>query len=142
MRRLMVGLLAALMLAGCAASPPAPSLYDRLGGRPALQLIVRQATADAAADPRIATRLAGADIPKLNADLADRLCAASGGPCRPAIRKPEEAPQAAPLSEAEFTALQTAMGKVLDGFATPPTEKQELLGLLNDARPRLLVFPK
>lgn len=98
--------------------------------------------ADLAEEPRIAPRLARADMAKLKADLTERLCAASGGPCRPEMRKPQDTSLATHLSDTEFAALQAGVARALAKLAAPPAETHELLSLLTDARPGILILPQ
>src|SRR5580693_9042431 len=57
------------------------SLYDRLGGKPAIQAVVHDFLGNVAADSAINKRFAKTDIPKLEGLLVDQVCAATGGPC-------------------------------------------------------------
>jgi hemoglobin len=64
--------------------PPAAaqkSLYDRLGGKPAITAVVHDFVGNVAADKKINARFAKTDIPKLEGLLVDQICAATGGPC-------------------------------------------------------------
>src|SRR5499426_4729399 len=82
---------AALLLTACASSAPpdtasssGPTLYQRLGGRENIKLIVDDFVATMAADPRVNGRFKGLDaarVAKLQTNLADQICDASGGPC-------------------------------------------------------------
>jgi hemoglobin len=58
------------------------SLYERLGGKPAIQAVVDDFIGNVAADPRINGFFANADIPRLKRMLVDQICEASGGPCK------------------------------------------------------------
>src|SRR5512145_3519705 len=57
------------------------SLYVRLGGKPKIEAVVDDFVTRAAADLRIGSRFATADIPHLKVMLVDQICQASGGPC-------------------------------------------------------------
>ena len=56
------------------------SLYDRLGGKPAITAVVDDFVGNVAADARINQRFAGANVPRLKTMLVEQICAASGGP--------------------------------------------------------------
>src|SRR5262245_58761893 len=58
-----------------------PTRYLRLGGYKAIQAVVDAAIKNIAADRRINRFFKGANIPRLRRQLADQICAASGGPC-------------------------------------------------------------
>jgi len=57
------------------------SLYDRLGGKPAITAVVDDCIGNVAGDTRINKRFAAADIPRLKTMLVNQICQASGGPC-------------------------------------------------------------
>src|SRR6059036_62881 len=57
------------------------SLYDRLGGKPAITAVVDDFVGRVAADNRINGKFANADLPRLKMMLVDQICQASGGPC-------------------------------------------------------------
>src|SRR5690242_5581776 len=85
-RRLAIGVLSLGILAGCATTgePMATrerSLYDRLGGKPAITAVVDDFAARVAADRRINRFFANTDIPTFKGHLVDQICEASGGPC-------------------------------------------------------------
>ena len=57
------------------------SLYDRLGGKPAITAVVDDFVGRVAADSRINGKFANTDIPRLKMLLVEQICQASGGPC-------------------------------------------------------------
>src|SRR5262249_30624241 len=75
----------AVLLALCACAHhqaiQSASLYDRLGGKPAITAVVDQFVTNVAGDKRINAFFADADIPHLKMELVDQICQASGGPC-------------------------------------------------------------
>src|SRR5215469_17293614 len=72
-------------LTACAPTPPPPpqqtSLYQRLGGQPAITAVVDDFVANVAADNRINHYFAQTNIPHLKMELVDQICQATGGPC-------------------------------------------------------------
>jgi hemoglobin len=87
MRRFVTSLAVVVVLAtGCASmdnsTAPQKSLYDRLGGKPAITAVVDDFIGNVAADQRINLRFQGANIPRLKTMLVDQICEASGGPCK------------------------------------------------------------
>ena len=63
--------------------PPAPPkpLFDRLGGKPAVEAVVDEFLSRVAADKRINGRFFNTDVARLRALLVEFVCAATGGPC-------------------------------------------------------------
>jgi hemoglobin len=124
-------LAAALATGGCASGPAeAPSLYQRLGGRDAIEAVVDDAIGHISVDPRINQRFASAAIAPLKRDLVDLLCARSGGPCIYTGRDMARAHEGMNIRDDEFDALIEDLVKSLDKFKVPVKEKGELLGIL------------
>jgi len=125
---------AAFLAAGCASmdsqTAASKSLYDRLGGKPAITAVVDDFVGNVAADSRINLRFQGANIPRLKTMLVDQICAASGGPCTYTGKSMLEAHRGMKIEDAEFTALVEDLVKSLDKFKVPAREKTELLTAL------------
>src|SRR5262249_25534282 len=75
-------------LGGPPAAPAAPSrprsgsLFDRLGGMPAISAVVEDFAGNVLGDSRINQKFAKTDAPRLLANLKDFMCMATGGPCK------------------------------------------------------------
>lgn len=144
MRRLTVVVLAAVTLvAGCSSMesgrPMAQaSLYERLGGKPAITAVVDDFIGNVAADTRINQRFGGANIPRLKTRLVDQICEASGGPCKYTGQNMRDAHTGMKITDSEFTALVEDLVKSLDKFKVPAKEKNELLGALGGMKPDIV----
>lgn len=123
---------ALLVLAIVPATQAADSktLYERLGGKPALTAVVNELWTVVAADARINTRFANTKPDIFAGQLVDFLCQASGGPCTYTGRDMKSAHTGMNLSAAEFTALAEDVVKALDKFKVPATEKNEVMNML------------
>lgn len=125
-----------LLLGACMQPPKEASLYERLGGKPAISAVVDQFVANNAADNRINRRFAKTDIPKLKGHLVDQICAATGGPCQYTGRDIVTTNKGMNVTAGEFDATGQALVAALDKFNVPPTEKNQLLtaigGMRND----------
>ena len=130
----------ALLAVGCAgaATMEKKSLYDRLGGRPAITAVVDDFIGNVASDPRINQRFAGANIPRLKTMLVDQICEAAGGPCKYTGATMEAAHRGMRVTDAEFGALVEDLVKSLDKFRVPAQEKGELLGALGGMKPQIV----
>jgi len=106
------------------------SLYDRLGGKPAITAVVDNFIGNVAGDTRINTRFATADIPRLKTMLVNQICQASGGPCTYTGASMKGAHKGMKITDAEFNALVEDLVKSLDKFSVPAQEKGELLTAL------------
>ena len=114
-----------------AAVPPAPpTLYERLGGQPAIVAVVDDFVARVAADKRINRYFRHADIPRLKQGLVDQICQATGGPCvyqGPPMRVVHHRMH---VTERAFNELVEDLVATLTKFNVPQPEQQELLGIL------------
>lgn len=120
-------------LAACAgmdAPPAGKSLYDRLGGKPAISAVVDEFVANVAADTRINARFATTDIARLKGHLVDQVCMATGGPCQYKGRDMKTTHAGMRITNDDFGALVEDLVAALDRLKVPAKEKGELLGLL------------
>ena len=115
-----------------------PTLYQRLGGYNAIQAVVDEAIKNIAADRRINRFFKGANIARLRRQLADQICAASGGPCVYTGRDMKSAHAGMGINDAQFNALVEDLVKSLDKFKVPEKEKGELLGILGPMKPSIV----
>ncbi len=116
--------------AGCNSAPQKPSLYERLGGQPAITAVVDDFVANVAADSRINGRFATTDIPRLKRLLVEQICARTGGPCAYTGRDMKTTHAGMGIKDAEFGALVEDLVRSLDKLKVPAAEKQELLDIL------------
>jgi hemoglobin len=114
------------------------SLYDRLGGKPAITAVVDDFVGNVAADTRINQRFANADIPRLKRMLVDQICQASGGPCTYTGASMKDAHKGMKITDAEFNALVADLVKSLDKFKVGAPEKNDLLGALGAMKPDIV----
>lgn len=129
----------ALVLTACfTQSPPthttAPTLYERLGGQPAINAVVDDFVANVAADKRINRFFANADVPRLKRLLGEQICAGAGGPCTYTGRDMKTAHTGMGVTDQHFDALVEDLVKSLDKYQVPTKEQQELLALLGPMR--------
>ena len=134
-KTMVVALAAAVLMAGCGSmesgkSMAQPSLYERLGGKPAITAVIDDFIGNVAADNRINKRFGGADIPRLKARLVDQACEASGGPCKYTGASMRDAHKGMNITDADFGAIVEDLVKSLDKFKVPAKEKNELLSAL------------
>ena len=138
-RRLAIGVLSLGILVGCATTGERmatgeKSLYDRLGGKPAITAVVDDFTARVAADRRINRFFANTDVPAFKAKLVDQICEASGGPCKYTGKDMKTAHAGMGITDADFNALVEDLVATLDKFKVPEKEKGELLSVLGPMR--------
>ena len=110
------------------------SLYQRLGGKPAITAVVDDFVGNVANDKRINGFFANTDIPRLKRLLVEQICAGSGGPCKYTGRDMKTAHRGMGVRNADFNALVEDLGKSLAKFKVPAREQRELVALLAPMR--------
>ncbi len=133
MSRAVLMAVVALTVSACASAPPEPTLYQRLGGRDALKGVVDDFVANAVADPRVSGRfkeLQPAPVAKLQTNLADQICDATGGPCAYLGRDMKATHAGMGITDAEWSATVEDLVKSLNKFKVGAKEQQELLAIL------------
>jgi hemoglobin len=126
-------------------APPAPaapkSLYDRLGGLPAITVVVDEFVTRTTADPRIKERFFNTDAVNLKRLLTEFVCMATGGPCKYTGRDMATSHAGMDLVDEEFSALVDNLSGALDKYKVPDQEKNELLGALGPLKPQIVASP-
>jgi len=131
-------LCAALLAAGCATAP-APTLYDRLGGRAGLEAMVADAIGRISTDPRINARFANlssapAAGKALMDNLVDLICERAGGPCVYHGLNMAAAHEGMQIRDAEFDALVEDIGAALAHQRVAEADRAEALQQLQRMR--------
>lgn len=114
------------------------SLYDRLGGQPAITAVVDDFVGNVAGDGRINRLFARTDIARLKRLLVEQICAGTGGPCTYTGRDMKTAHAGMGITDAQFNALVEDLVKTLDKFKVPEKEKGDLLGILGPMKPSIV----
>jgi hemoglobin len=134
-----VVLVAALLLAGCAAAPRSEaSLYQQLGGRAGIASVVDALLQRSFADAELAPLFAANTVEELTPLITDQLCEASGGPCRYVGRSMQDTHRGLAITDAQFDRFVSHLLAVLDEAAVPAPTQQALLALLSPMRPDIV----
>ena len=128
--RLTVLALAALATMAVPASAQQATLYQRLGGYPAIKAVVDDFVGNVAADKRINRFFARTDIPRLKQNLVNQICAGTGGLCIYTGRDMRSAHAGMGVTSGHFNALVQDLQKTLRKFRVPKQEQGELLAIL------------
>ena len=129
------------------ATAPAPadpaaakkSLFDRLGGKPAIEAVVEEFVGRTTTDPRIKHRFHNTDAAELERLLVEFVCKATGGPCEYTGRDMKTVHAGMDLVEEEFNALVEDLVGALDKLEVPEAEKGELLAALGPLKGEMVV---
>jgi hemoglobin len=114
------------------------SLFDRLGGKPAITAVVSDFRKRVAQDGRINGKFARTDMPRLEAMLVAQVVEATGGPGHYTGRDMREAHQGMRVTDGEFGALVEDLVATLNSFKVPKAEQDELLGILGPLKPEIV----
>ncbi len=123
-------------VSGCVYTRPAveidenASLYERLGGMPAIESVMAELTRQIAKDDRINGFFIGADLQRVEYLLSQQVCAAAGGPCVYSGRSMLDVHTGMNITEVQFNALVEDLIKSLNAHNVRAREQQELLRLL------------
>lgn len=107
-----------------------PSLYQRLGGKEAINMVVKDLLANGMADPRLNPRLSKMDGARCERQLTDLLCQSTGGPCQYKGRDMKTAHTGAKVTETEWQGFADSLMKTFDRFNVPARERNDLLQML------------
>jgi hemoglobin len=127
-KKVYLGCAISLLMSGVACSSVQPpeatktvSLYDRLGGKPAITAVVDEFVGNVANDARINSRFATTDIPR--------------------GRDMKTTHTGMRISNAGFSALVEDLVAALNTFKVPKKEQSELLGLLGPMKSDIVELP-
>jgi hemoglobin len=127
---------------GGGAAPAQKSLYDRLGGQPAITAVVADFVGRTTTDPRIKERFYNTDAENLKKLLVEFVSVAAGcTTCKYEGRSMEDSHAGMDLVDDEFNALVEDLVASLDKFKVPEKEKNEVLGALGPLKPQIVASP-
>jgi hemoglobin len=106
------------------------TLYERLGGQPAISMVVDAFAGYVLKDDRINKKFSKSDPTRLVTNLKAFVCNATGGPCSYNGRDMKTSHKGMGVTAGEFNALVEDLVKALDQYKVPEREKNELLGAL------------
>jgi hemoglobin len=137
------GLLAGCMGGSESQPPPSRSLYDRLGGEPAITAVVDDFVGRAAADPKVNFTRKGTshewtpspeNVGLLKRHLIQFISMATGGRSAYEGRGMKPVHSGMGITESEFGALAADLATSLDKFKVPAKEKEELLAIVGSTK--------
>ncbi len=121
--------------AATTAPPPATaaavdSLYDRLGGEPAVTAVVSTFLGKVGADDRINAFFANVDLANLQKLVIEQIGEASGGPQKYTGRTMKEAHAGLEIKAEDFNAFVEDLVTTMNELKVPQPEQDELLAVL------------
>jgi hemoglobin len=117
------------------------SLYERLGGKSAIEAVVDEFLARIAVDERVNAQFAGANLPKLRQRIVELVCVATQGPCTYSGRDMKTVHAGMGVTGAQWDALAGHFVGALDKYKVPEKEKSELLAIVGPMRGDIVEEP-
>ena len=114
------------------------TLYERLGGLPAITAFVDDAAARLAADPRINKKLAKTDVPRLRLHLIEQLCMVTGGPCEYTGRSMKKTHRHMQVTEGEWNATVEDLVATMNHLNIARQEQTDLLNILGSLKSQIV----
>ena len=136
--RVIVVALCLMLAAAVSAAAQEKSLFERLGGMPAIDAVIEDFVGRVAADSRINQKFARSNIPRVKKMLKDQVCAVAGGPCKYTGLDMKTSHKNMKVTDGEFNALVDDLVQTLDKFKVPEKEKSEVLGALGPLRAQIV----
>jgi hemoglobin len=138
-------LAAALIATVCFAQTtvPAKSLYDRLGGQPAVQAVASGLVDKILADTRVNKWFAHASSSPENTKLYKEkltafICQSTGGPCKYTGMDMTDAHKGRGVTSEAFNAVAEDLSSLLDQLKVPAKEKGEVMTLVGSLKPSIV----
>jgi hemoglobin len=124
-----------ILVSGLAAAEPDKSLYERLGGMPAVKAVVGDLVDRIIADNRVNKWFAHAasspeNTNRYKAVLTDFVCQNVGGPCKYTGSDMTAVHKGRAVTSEAFDAVVQDLVASLDKFKVPEKEKNDLLAIL------------
>ena len=120
--------------APAAAAAPADTtskvLFERLGGKPAVEAVVDGMLKRALSDERINYTWAGSPLPRVRQRLVELICAGTGGGCKYSGRDMAAVHRGMGITGEQFGILVGHLVATLDELKVPEKEKGEVLAIL------------
>ena len=138
MQRLLCRLLPLLALCVSLPVAAADTLYQRLGGQPALQAITDQLIDVASTDPDTKRSFHKVNLQRVKEKLAEQFCVLAGGPCTYTGDDMRLVHRGLQITEREFYGLVEQLRTILDARGVGSREKNEFLALLAPMKPQVV----
>ena len=124
------------------------SLYDRLGGKPAITAVVDEFVGRAASDPNVNFTRKGVpgaewqatpeNVAHLKVQLVDFFSKVTGGPDNYKGKSMKEVHAGMQITPAEFEAAASDLKATLDKFKVPAPEQAELMRVVGSTAPDII----
>lgn len=131
-------------------TPKVKSLYERLGGEPAVKAVVDDFVGRTAANPKVNFTRKGTPaewkatpeaVAKLKERLVELVGAVTGGPQKYTGKSMKDAHKGMKITKEEFGAIAADLKATLDKFKVPAKEQEELLKIVGSTAGDIIDAP-
>lgn len=105
-------------------------MYEKLGGKEAITVVVDDFVANIAGDTRINFQFANTDVPHVKAMLVDMMCMATGGPCEYKGRDMKSVHENMQVTNAQFNAVAECLYEALSKNGVPYSMQNQIIAML------------
>ena len=126
----LVAAIAIAIACGAQAAPATDPLFDALGGKPGIDALVQDLVPRLAADATIGAFFKDTNLRELKKQLADQLCAVSGGGCAYEGDDMKHAHATMKIAKADFNRMVEVLQDAMDARAIPFADQNRLLARL------------
>lgn len=129
------------------AKPAAESLWDRLGGEPAMKAVVHEALAAAAKDPKVDLsrgdkyELKDKELAALEKALVAMVSQVTGGPLKYEGKEMKKVHEGMKIKDEEFDAMVGHLSAALKKHKVSPTAAEELLAIVKGTKKDIVEKP-
>lgn len=106
------------------------SLYEQLGGKESIRMVMDDFVVRLKADPRIGDQFAATNAERLASQLTDQVCEATGGPCKYEGLDMKAAHAGMTITKAHFNALVEVLQTSMNQYKVPFDVQLEVLSML------------
>lgn len=106
------------------------SLYEQLGGKESIRMVMDDFVVRLKADPRIGDQFAATNADRLASQLTDQVCEATGGPCKYVGLDMKAAHAGMTITKAHFNALVEVLQTSMNQYKVPFDVQLEVLSML------------
>lgn len=105
-------------------------MYEKLGGKEAISVVVDDFVTNIAGDKRINFQFANTDVPHIKAMLVDMMCMATGGPCDYKGRDMKSVHENMQITNAQFNAVAECLYEALSKNGVPYHMQNQIIAML------------
>ncbi|WP_246065925.1 group I truncated hemoglobin [Limnobacter alexandrii] len=106
------------------------TLYEQLGGKESIRMVMDDFVVRLKADPRIGDQFAATNADRLASQLTDQVCEATGGPCKYVGADMKTAHEDMVITKAHFNALVEVLQTSMNAHSVPFDIQLEVLSML------------